>query len=273
MSAVKRSAISSACWHGSAIAAVLVTAPFIVHAMAVVTHSPAVQAARPASAAPIPSGVLWFIFIDDLHIDFPDTGHLRQLLVTISTELFQEGDEFLARSSGPSQLSIDRTPDLTRLENARRTVTANGLKASDIVHVAPRDLGLDELRYRAALSMASACEAIRNLEPINDRRKAFIYVSNGYSHTDFAPGPGCDEVSEITRAARQAGVTVFAIDARLLGGIPTPDPNMDSDAWHAYRAATQASLRRLSGETGGFAFVDSEDVVGALRNIRRAMRD
>ncbi len=224
---------------------------------------PLVSATRP----PAPSGVLWLIFIDDLHLDFRNTGHLRRLLEMISLELFQEGDELLARSSGPISLTIERTSDLARLDGAKRSVTGNGLKPADVV----RSISLEEVRYRAAVSLSAACEAIKRLEAIPDRRKAVIYVSNGYMPTDVATADGCDEVAEVIGAARRAGVRIFAIDGRLLAGFPSPDPNMSRDAWHAYWTGTQASLRALSDESGGFAFVDSNDVEGALRNIRTAM--
>jgi hypothetical protein len=37
--------------------------------------------------AAIEGAVTWFIFVDDLHIDFRDTGYLRNLLTSIATEL------------------------------------------------------------------------------------------------------------------------------------------------------------------------------------------
>jgi VWFA-related protein len=214
-----------------------------------------------------PNGVLWFIFIDDFHLDFRNTGHLRQLLEVISRELFQEGDELLAGSSGPSRLTIERTPDVTRLDAAKRTVAGNGLKPTDMVHAD----SLKELQYRAATSLSAACDAINRLEAIPGRRKAVIYISNGYMQTDMTTAEVCDDVPDVISAARRAGVRIFAIDGRLLAGFPVPDPNMNPDAWHSYWTSTQESLRMLSEETGGFAFLDSTDVEGALRNIRVAM--
>jgi hypothetical protein len=90
-----------------------------------------------------------------------------------------------------------------------------------------------------------------------------------------APAPSgvlCDGIPEVIRAARRAGVRIFAIDGRLLAGFPSPDPYVPPVEWHTYWTSTQASLRMLSDETGGFAFLESTDVEGALRNIRIAMR-
>jgi hypothetical protein len=41
----------------------------------------------PQTSAPlVTAGNLWLIFVDDLHLDFPNTGRLRDLLRTISRE-------------------------------------------------------------------------------------------------------------------------------------------------------------------------------------------
>jgi hypothetical protein len=104
---------------------------------------------------------------------------------------------------------------------------------------------------------AAACHAINRLEAIPDRRKAVIYVRNGYVQTDVITAEVCDEIREVISAARRAGVRIFAIDGRLLSGFPSPDPNVNPDEWQTYWSGTQASLRALSHETGGFAFVDS----------------
>ena len=63
--------------------------------------------AQPVSSpAGIPqSGTLWLIFLDDLHVDFRSTGHLRTLLRTICTELVQAGDMVGIVSTGPSSIS------------------------------------------------------------------------------------------------------------------------------------------------------------------------
>jgi hypothetical protein len=57
---------------------------------------------RPASQAqPLdPAANIWLIFVDDLHLDFTATGHLKDLFKKITDELLQEGDVFGVVSSG-----------------------------------------------------------------------------------------------------------------------------------------------------------------------------
>jgi len=59
---------------------------------------------RPASQAqPVdPAANVWLIFVDDLHLDFTATGHLKDLFKKITDELVHEGDVFGVVSSGPS---------------------------------------------------------------------------------------------------------------------------------------------------------------------------
>jgi hypothetical protein len=54
---------------------------------------------------------LWLLFVDDLHLDFVNTGGLREVLRAISSELIHDGDVFAVRSSRPSSISIDLTSD------------------------------------------------------------------------------------------------------------------------------------------------------------------
>jgi len=48
---------------------------------------------------PAAPGVLWLIFVDDLHVRFVDTGRLRTLIRTIATTLLAEGDLIAARAT------------------------------------------------------------------------------------------------------------------------------------------------------------------------------
>src|SRR5262245_3056013 len=75
-------------------------------------------AARPPatlSASVAASGNVWLIFVDDLHLDFTATGHLKNLLKTVFSQLVQEGDLAGVVSTGPSSIAIDLTRDRARL--------------------------------------------------------------------------------------------------------------------------------------------------------------
>ena len=138
--------------------------------------------ARPTNDA---AGRIFLIFVDDLHLDFRNTGRIRELFKKISKELIHEGDMFGIVSTGPSSLSIDLTYDRKRLDQAIKKITGSGLAPKDILDVPEGAQGPPEVRYRAHVAFSTANDIIKNLAQVHNRRKAFIYVSNGYDFNPF----------------------------------------------------------------------------------------
>jgi len=62
------------------------------------------------------SGRIFLFFVDDLHLQFHNTGRVRDLFKRISKELVHDGDMFGIVSSGPSSIAVDMTYDKARLE-------------------------------------------------------------------------------------------------------------------------------------------------------------
>jgi VWFA-related protein len=138
--------------------------------------------ARPTNDA---AGRIFLIFVDDLHLDFRNTGRIRELFKKISKELIHDGDMFSIVSTGPSSLSIDLTYDRKRLDQAISKITGSGLAPKDILDVPEGAQGPPEVRYRAHVAFSTANDIINNLAQVHNRRKAFIYVSNGYDFNPF----------------------------------------------------------------------------------------
>src|SRR3954469_14655079 len=138
--------------------------------------------ARPTNDA---SGRIFLIFVDDLHLDFRNTGRIRDLFKKIGKELIHDGDLFGIVSSGPSSIAIDMTYDHKRLDEAANKIAGNGLKPSDIIDVPEGQQGPPEVRYRAHVAFSTVYDTLKNLEQVHNRRKAFIYVSNGYDFNPF----------------------------------------------------------------------------------------
>ena len=90
----------------------------------------AVPPPRPAASE---SGRIFFILIDDLHLDFRDTARVRDLLKRISSELVHEGDMFGIVSTGPSAIEINLTYDRRRLDEAGRKLSGSALSPGDII--------------------------------------------------------------------------------------------------------------------------------------------
>ena len=139
--------------------------------------------ARPATDA---AGRIFFIFVDDLHLDFRNTGRIRELFKKISEELVHEGDMFGIVSTGPSSIAIDLTYDRRRLAEAIKKISGAGLAPKDILDVPQGQQGPPEVRHRAHVAFSTAEDMMRQLETVHNRRKAFIYVSNGYDLDPFA---------------------------------------------------------------------------------------
>jgi VWFA-related protein len=138
--------------------------------------------ARPSNDA---AGRIFLIFVDDLHLDFRNTGRIRDLFKKISKELIHDGDMFGIVSTGPSSISIDLTYDRKRLDQAITKITGSGLAPKDILDVPEGAEGPPEVRYRAHVAFSTANDIINNLSQVHNRRKAFIYVSNGYDFNPF----------------------------------------------------------------------------------------
>ena len=138
--------------------------------------------ARPTNDA---AGRIFLIFVDDLHLDFRNTGRIRELFKKISKELIHEGDMFGIVSTGPSSLAVDLTYDRKRLDQAINKITGSGLAPKDILDVPEGAEGPPEVRYRAHVAFSTANDIIAQLAQVHNRRKAFIYVSNGYDFNPF----------------------------------------------------------------------------------------
>jgi hypothetical protein len=233
---------------------------------------------QPVNAAPV-----WVILVDDLHLDFTSTGHIQELLRTITGQLPQNGDLAGIVSTGPSSIAFDLTKDRTGIEPVIKKVSGAALKPSEILG------GMDEVRYRAHVTFSTVYEVVTMLGRVASPHKALVYVSNGYN-VDVWPGtPRSDtnpflakdkiitdarlraEVAELTHQATGANVTIYAINVGAMRAHPTRDSRVQDPAvWDKYRATTRRSLEVISEETGGFAIQD--DLEDGLKRISGMVR-
>jgi VWFA-related protein len=251
------------------------------------------------------------IFVDDLHLDFKNTGRIKDLFKRIAQNLVHEGDMFGIVSTGPSSLAIDLTYDHKRLDEAIDKISGAGLRPNEILDAPVGAEGPSEVRYRAHVAFGTAYDILKQLEQVHNRRKAFVYVSNGYDFDPFAAtrkqnaiqkakdtfGSSNDdsgnpnnydtpdtnpflqqgnefsfadlasEISELTREANRANATIYTIDPRGLVGMPDLDEQVDMMDYQNYVTTTQNSLRVLSEQTGGFATINQNDFMKALKRI------
>jgi len=131
------------------------------------------------------SGRIFLFFVDDLHLQFHNTGRVRDLFKRISKELVHDGDMFGIVSSGPSSIAVDMTYDKTRLDEAIKKMAGNELKPTDIINGPSGAEGPSEVRYRAHVAFSTVNDLLNNLDSVHNRRKALIYVSDGYDFNPF----------------------------------------------------------------------------------------
>ncbi len=247
------------------------------------------------------AGRIFLIIVDDLHLDFRNTGRIRDLFKRMTKSLIHEGDMFSIVSTGPSSLAIDPTYDRKVLDEAIKKITGNGLKPSDIIQGAEGADGPAEVRYRAHVAFSTAYDMLTQMEKIANRRKAVVWVSNGYDFNPFADSRlGEDpvfggrfgqtreegrqqqgqmgqnqfadadlarELAEVTRTANRANATLYTIDPRGLVAGSDLDEQLDPVEFGEHVRKTQDSLRVLAEQTGGIAVVNQNNIDKALKRI------
>jgi VWFA-related protein len=131
------------------------------------------------------SGRIFLFFVDDLHLQFHNTGRVRQLFQKIAKDLVHEGDMFGIVSSGPSSIAVDMTYDKNRLDEAIKKIAGSELSPTDIIQGPSGAEGPSEVRYRAHVAFSTVNDLLNNLESVHNRRKALVYVSDGYDFNPF----------------------------------------------------------------------------------------
>jgi VWFA-related protein len=222
--------------------------------------------------------VTWVIFVDDLHLQFRNTGRIRDAVRAAAKELIQEGDRFAIASSGPSALAIDLTTDRQVLDAAVKKITGNGLRFEDI----QTPNGAAEARYRASTALSTAQSMLDNLSRAPAGPTALVYVSNGYSVEllpDRVPGsrplgrlPEAtnaeirEQRARLTETARRANVRIFAIDRRSRD----LDAVLSGAEWQAHEEEMRRVLRVMAEASGGFVIVS--DLVTRLTQVAATMQ-
>jgi VWFA-related protein len=259
--------------------------------------------ARPTNDA---AGRIFLFFVDDLHMNFSDTPRIRALFKKMSNTLLHDGDMFGVVSTGTSSIAIDMTYDRKRMDEAINKISGSALKPSEIIQGGQGSEGPSELRYRAHVAFATANDIVQSLEKVQNRRKAVIYVSDGYDFNPFEGARYADpnvigqtnntaqrykdlgmtdydpftrqnsefgfadlarELSELTKAANRANATFYTIDPRGLVAGADIEEDVDPAEWNNYIRTSQDSLRVIAEETGGFATINQNDFDKALKRI------
>ena len=246
------------------------------------------------------SGRIFILFIDDLHLDFRSTPKTRDLLKRMLKNLIHDGDMFGIVTTGTSSISQQLTYDRQILDHSISKITGGALKPSEVLQATLGAQGPIEVRHRAHVAFETANDLIKNLEKVQNRRKAVIYMSSGYDFNPFEKtrleqyqekmklsaeqmttnpfelddrqralneSDLIGELTYLTRAANRANATFYTIDPRGLIAGQDVDETVNQQDWLEYVLETQTSLRTLAEETGGFAIVNQNDFDKGLKRI------
>ena len=204
----------------------------------------------------------WLILVDDLHIQFTATGHLRALLEAMATDVIQKDDEFSLAVSNLSVEPLARITDRDRLSSFARDVSGMALAPTDVVRQTLM-LGIsDEVELREHMLLHVTSRLLENVSGEQGRR-ALIVVSSGWPS-----GPEGHVVHMLATRAKALAVPVVVIDPQQFVPRRAPHTPVDPDM-AALMATTAASLRAVAERTGGLALLESRDlaeVVGRARN-------
>jgi VWFA-related protein len=249
------------------------------------------------------AGRVLLIFIDDLHFEPEMTPHVRKVLQTIFDTLVHEGDMVAIVSSGPSFISIGPTYDKKMMMESIGKTRGSGPIPSEIFRMLETSQGPGDIRARARMAFYTAYNMLNELEQVNNKRKAVIYISTGYDFDPFAEGRNSRDriqggrfadptrylinednpyfklgtitadldlhqlMRELTLSANRANATLYTIDPRGLQGVVDAGTYLDQSEWRTYIQKTTSTLRYMAEETGGFAVVNTNDFATDLRRI------
>ena len=249
------------------------------------------------------AGRVLLIFIDDLHFEPEMTPHVRKLVQTIGDYLIHEGDLVSVVSSGPSFISIGPTYDKKAVMEAVGKVRGSGLIPAEIFKSFESSQGPADVRARAQMAFYTAYSILNDLESVNNKRKAVLYISTGYDFDPFKEGRASKDriqggrfsdplrftidegnpyfnishatadielhklMREMILSANRANASLYTIDPRGLQGVVDAGTYLDQSEWRTYIQKTTSTLRYMAEETGGFAVVNTNDFAADLRRI------
>lgn len=249
------------------------------------------------------AGRVVLIFIDDLHFEPDLSPHVRKVVQTIGETLLHDGDMIAVVSSGPSFIQIGPTYDRKLAMEAVGKIRGSGLIPQEIFQSLETSQGPSDLRARAQMAFYTAYNILNDMEGVNNKRKAVIYISTGYDFDPYQAGRSSSDriqggrfadplrftideenpyfslshatadlelhklLRELTLTANRANASIYTLDPRGLQGVVAADRYLDQSDWRSYIQKTVSTLRYISEETGGFPIVNTNDFAGELKRV------
>ena len=250
-------------------------------------------------------GRIYVMLIDDLHTSAGRTARVRQaarqfiernlgandLMAVVHTAGPTDAGQEFTSSKRLLLAAVDKTlgrkvdsATLTRIGEAQRG-TISGLRQPGEAVADPMEA---ERRYNARQTLDALKDVADWFATVRGRRKAILFFSEGidYDVSDFESAGSSlimDATRETLAAAARGNVSIYGIDPRGLTNMADQTIELDSltrafddDALGLGARSirqelflSQASLRQLSDDTGGFAVVSSNQFANAFDRIVR----
>jgi VWFA-related protein len=133
------------------------------------------------------SGRVFIVFVDDMHIQHKDTIAARKILQSIRDTLIHEGDLIGIVSTGYSSLEVDLTYDVKkkRFNEAINRVSGSALSPQEIIDASQTADGPAGVRHNTFVAFKTAYDMLDQAAKIQNRRKAFLYLSEGYNFNPY----------------------------------------------------------------------------------------
>jgi VWFA-related protein len=248
-------------------------------------------------------GRIYLFVLDDAHVDLTRGPRVKEALHRFFERSFGandmaavvytggrsvDGQEF---TNNPRLLlaAVDkfmgrklRSPTLERLDEYNRQRTAGTRNPGDPVN--------DPAAFERAQKARDMLDSLRKLSDfmagLHGRRKALVLVSEGIDYDIYnlfdnnsSASTIIDSTRDAIAAATRANVSIYSVDPRGLAtpggdlietsGVAADEPNLGLGLQSSIDELrlSQDSLRELSDETGGFAFVNRNNVDEAFDRI------
>ena len=232
-------------------------------AVCLVLHAAVAGPVLRARRAP---GIVWLLLVDDLHIDFRNTGVVRAWLGSLVQELIRDDDVFALRTTGPSGVSVGLLAGMGDLQQGVRRISGRAIRFEDIRQ---HPESAHEVGVRAQVAMRAALDLVATAPEHDPRPRVMVYIGKGFDAADDI----VQETDSFLREAWRRAVRVIAID---VGAVRAARPSRvdpsDPEFMSRLLRTRRNSLEQLALPTNGFVLTDEASVRQAAAAIATSIR-
>ena len=222
------------------------------------------------------------VVVDDLRMSFESIYYARRGIGQFFDRQFQPGDlGMLVTTSGAGVSQLTYSPKVLKAASSRLRYSMWNVQAASALAPIDGVIGFDgaEGNYlertfaeSAILRIADAINAVKKLPG----RKSVVLVSEGFSVFGFGWDNAYirDMLQRLVDRSNRAGVVIYAVDPRglVVTGLTAADNVSGGGAGDGRERSaalreSQDGLRFVTGETGGFAVVNSNDLAMGFGRI------